>query len=162
MIIRTATNSDLNAIMSIYDSARDYMKANGNPTQWGDDHPSRAIIQEDIEIGHLYVAITDDNLIHGVFVLAMGDDPTYSYIEQGQWKNDFAYGTIHRIAADGMVKGISKACIDYSKTVIGNIRCDTHHDNIIMQKVLEKNGFEACGVVYVEDGSPRIAYHYNK
>ena len=27
-----------------------------------------------------------------------------------------------------------------------------------MQRVFEKNGFEKCGIIYVEDGSPRIAY----
>ena len=28
----------------------------------------------------------------------------------------------------------------------------------MMQHVLEKNGFVPCGIIYVEDGSPRIAY----
>jgi RimJ/RimL family protein N-acetyltransferase len=41
---------------------------------------------------------------------------------------------------------------------IPNIRIDTHRDNAIMQHLLEKNGFVKCGIIYVEDGSPRIAY----
>ncbi len=28
----------------------------------------------------------------------------------------------------------------------------------VMQKVFEKNGFKRCGIIYVEDGTPRIAY----
>ena len=27
-----------------------------------------------------------------------------------------------------------------------------------MQHLIEKNGFQRCGIIYVEDGSPRIAY----
>ena len=40
----------------------------------------------------------------------------------------------------------------------GNIRIDTHDDNLPMQHVLEKNGFIRCGRIWNEDGSPRIAY----
>lgn len=28
----------------------------------------------------------------------------------------------------------------------------------IMQHLICKNGFQKCGIIYVEDGSPRIAY----
>ena len=40
------------------------------------------------------------------------------------------------------------------------MRGDTHEDNLPMQRVLEKNGFQRCGTIFVEDGSPRIAYQY--
>ena len=39
-----------------------------------------------------------------------------------------------------------------------NVKGDTHEDNYVMQKVFEKNGFRRCGIIYVEDGTPRIAY----
>ena len=41
---------------------------------------------------------------------------------------------------------------------IKNIRIDTHEDNRIMQHLLDKYGFAKCGCIYVEDGTPRIAY----
>ncbi len=41
---------------------------------------------------------------------------------------------------------------------MSNFRIDTHNDNKIMQHVIEKNGFIRCGIIYVKDGSPRIAY----
>jgi RimJ/RimL family protein N-acetyltransferase len=40
----------------------------------------------------------------------------------------------------------------------GNIRIDTHDDNLPMQRALEKNGFVPCGRIWCEDGTPRIAY----
>ena len=30
----------------------------------------------------------------------------------------------------------------------------------LRQRQIEKNGFIRCGTIYVEDGSPRIAYHW--
>ena len=40
------------------------------------------------------------------------------------------------------------------------IRIDTHHDNCIMKHILTKDGFTECGVIYLECGDPRDAYHY--
>lgn len=33
-----------------------------------------------------------------------------------------------------------------------------HKDNKITRHLIEKNGFAKCGIIYVADGSPRIAY----
>ena len=42
--------------------------------------------------------------------------------------------------------------------ICGNLRIDTHEKNIPMQGCLAKNGFARCGIIYLEDGDPRIAY----
>ena len=68
------------------------------------------------------------------------------------------YGTIHRIAAGGAGKGIFRECLAYCLARIPNIRIDTHRDNAAMRHLLERHGFRECGIIYVEDGSPRIAY----
>ena len=39
-----------------------------------------------------------------------------------------------------------------------SIKVDTHKDNISMQKLLRKNDFKYCGIIYLEDGSERIAF----
>lgn len=41
---------------------------------------------------------------------------------------------------------------------LAEVRADTHWDNVIMQHILEKNGFVKCGTIVVENGTPRIAY----
>lgn len=41
---------------------------------------------------------------------------------------------------------------------VRSIRVDTHRDNISMQKMLLKNGFKYCGIIYLKDGSERLAY----
>ena len=74
-------------------------------------------------------------------------------------ENDEEYGTIHRVAAGSRVKGLLGAVLDFCEKRIDNVRIDTHENNKIMQHILEKNGYIKCGRIYIEDGSPRIAYH---
>ena len=84
----------------------------------------------------------------------------YEHIEDGNWLNDKPYLTIHRLAGDGQVHGLFQCVADYCKNISRNIRVDTHANNRIMQKLMEKNGFTKCGIIYVKDGTPRIAYHW--
>lgn len=116
------------------------------------------MINEDISKGICYL-ICEGDVPHGVFALLDGDEPTYEYIENGQWLNDDMYVTIHRIASDGKVGGIFNCAVRYCKSHFDNIRIDTHKSNLIMQKLIEKNGFQRCGTIYVRD-KPRIAYHW--
>lgn len=161
MHVRKAMPEDLSLIMGIYRTAQDFMIASGNPHQWGHSYPSEDLIRNDIEreVCHL---VCDDDEIHGVFALFEGAEPTYQHIEEGQWLNDDEYLTLHRIASDGRAHGIFRCTISYCKTLSDNIRIDTHRNNSIMQKQIERNGFQRCGIVHVRDGSERIAYHWSR
>lgn len=156
MKIRHTEPEDLPSVLRIYAYAREQMKANGNPNQWGNTHPAEAVVAEDIRNGNSYV-IEQSEEICGVFTFIIGEDPTYQTIE-GEWKRGGAYGTIHRIASGGTGKGIFAQCLQFCEGKISNIRIDTHRDNKTMQHLIEKHGFERCGIIYVADGSPRIAY----
>ena len=157
MKIRQAQARDLDSILKVYEIAREYMRQNGNPDQWGYDKPPKELLKEDIIKEQLFVG-TDEGRICFVFAFILGDDPTYSYIEDGEWLSDKPYGTIHRIASDGTVSGVVKSAVDFAKEYIPNIRIDTHENNKTMQYVVEKLGFSRCGIIYIEDGTPRIAY----
>lgn len=157
MKVRNTRIEDLAEVMEIYAGARKFMAQTGNPTQWGDGHPREELIREDIRKGISYVA-EQDGEIETVFVYFEGDDPTYHYIENGAWLKDAPYGVIHRIASKGKVKGAGSWCLQWGFSQCGNLRIDTHDDNVVMQHVLEKNGFKRCGRIYTESGSPRIAY----
>jgi hypothetical protein len=158
-MIRLAKYEELDIILNIYAMARKYMADNGNATQWRDSYPNRELLRKDIQSKQLFVYV-ENNKIHGVFAFIIGPEVTYSYMESGSWKNDDPYGTIHRVASDGVVKGVFSRCLDFCKQRISNLRIDTHSDNHTMQHLIEKNGFEKCGIIYVQDGSPRIAYQY--
>ena len=156
-MIRLARREDLSAILAVYEAARRYMRENGNPTQWGESYPERSMLEEDIRRRQLYVD-EQEGAIHGAFAFILGEDPTYAYIEDGAWLNDAPYGTIHRVAGDGTVRGTFDRCLAFCKGRSGELRIDTHRDNLTMQHLIERSGFTRCGIVYMEDGSPRIAY----
>lgn len=153
--IRKAASADLERILEIYAYARAFMARTGNPTQWAGGHPARPVLEADIKEGNLYV-VTRENEIHGVFAFIPGEDPTYCYIE-GQWHSEKNYAAIHRVAGDGS-GGIFSAILGYCGTQCDYLRIDTHRDNKVMQHVLEKYGFTACGIIYLQNGDPRIAY----
>lgn len=154
--IRTAQEEDLSQILEIYAYARVFMAANGNPHQWGKTNPPRETLEADIAGGKLYAA-QNGGKICGVFFFSVGEDPTYRKIYDGKWLSDAPYGTIHRIASNGS-GGLFKACVDFCETQCPHLRIDTHADNKIMQHVIEKAGFQRCGIIYIADGTPRIAY----
>lgn len=150
---------DLDGIMRIYDAARQTMRENGNHAQWVNGYPSRDLIAGDIERGESFVAEGEDGTPHAVFLFAIGNDPTYRVIENGTWLNDEPYGVIHRIASDGRLRGILQAAVTYALDRVSNVRIDTHEDNSIMRHSLAKIGFAECGIIYCQDGTPRIAFH---
>ena len=95
----------------------------------------------------------------GGVAFILGADPTYKVIEDGQWLNDtLPYGTLHRLASAGESKGIGKAVVEWCLEHCESLRADTHADNKVMQHLLESEGFTRCGIIHVEDGTPRIAY----
>ena len=155
--IVTAKEADLPRILEIYDIAKAYMRANGNPNQWNGAYPDPETLRTDIEKQRLYV-YKKDGRIHGVFMLLLEEEPTYAYIEGGSWREETPYGTIHRLAGDREVKGLFAKCVAFCESKVKYLRADTHFDNHTMQHLLEKNGFERRGIIYLKNGDPRIAY----
>lgn len=153
--IRQAQWADFDRILDIYAIARDFMAQTGNPTQWGNHYPPLSMLEADIPAGNLYVV--EDQGIHGVFAYFSEPDPTYAYIEDGAWLSDSPYGTIHRVASDGS-GGVFSAVLRFAMEQNSHVRIDTHGDNKVMQHVLTKHGFTRTGIIYLEDGDPRIAF----
>lgn len=169
MIIRKASMEDWEEIRKIYAGARRFMAEHGNAGQWGTDHPREELLLDNIAQGKLYVCMEKDicpedteSRIGAVFYYAAEEDPTYRIIEDGEWLNDKPYAVVHRIASAGIVKGAASFCLDWAFRQTGNLRIDTHKDNIPMQKLLHKNGFSRCGKIYLENGESRMAFQKAK
>lgn len=162
MIIRKTQMQDLEEVMQIYERAVRYMAETGNPWQWIDGYPSREMILEDINRGVSFV-MEEEGSLEAVFAYIEGVEPTYGSIENGAWKSYGRYGTIHRLASAGRRKGIAKVCFDWCEKEARahgchSLRVDTHMDNKIMQRVITQSGFAYCGVIYLANGAPRLAY----
>lgn len=157
--IRKTTYGDLPEILKIYGNARQFMIEHGNPTQWADGYPGEDLIRSDIDRGNSYVCLSEDRIV-GTFAFLIGEDPTYQYIENGAWHWDTPYGTIHRVASSGTVRGIAAASFRFCAGKINHLRIDTHADNLQMQTAIRKFGFRPTGIIYVGDGTPRLAFDY--
>jgi hypothetical protein len=158
MTIRPTTYADIEALMAIFAYARAEMIADGNPTQWGDGYPSREQLEHDIQRGVSYV-VEKNGQVCATFVFIIGEDPTYAYIEDGQWLDaTLLYGTIHRIASNGQERGIFPFVLNWCSAQCGNIRIDTHEDNKRMIHLIEQAQFKRCGVIYTRNNTTRIAY----
>jgi RimJ/RimL family protein N-acetyltransferase len=158
MRIEKSTIDDVAEMKRIFAFARRFMALNGNSNQWINGYPSDDVIFNDIRSGNSYVCRNIDGRIFATFAFFIGVDPTYSYIEGGQWLNDFPYGVVHRLASDGTEKGVGAACLEWCFGNIRNLRVDTHHDNTIMQNLLKKMNFTYCGIIITHNGTPRLAY----
>lgn len=155
--IRKTRPEDIDAVMELYDVGRRRMRQSGNTEQWTGGYPHRHMIQEDVRLGRSYV-YEEEGVLHAVFALIWGEDPTYAQID-GAWASDKTpYGTIHRIATRGEKPGLGSWCIQWCLDMCGSIRIDTHEDNILMRRTLDKLGFAYCGTILCDDGTPRRAY----
>ena len=159
MHIRHAETGDLPQLHRLFDNAKRFMAQMGNPNQWEEGYP-HCVLESDIERSQLYICEADGRVC-AAFVMALGDEPTYQVIE-GAWKNDKPYCTLHRIASSGERRGMMDVIVNWAFDKMGNVRGDTHELNLPMRRAFERNGFVHCGTIWVEDGTPRMAYHKTK
>ena len=163
---RKAFESDANSIMSIINQAQGYFKKQGID-QWQDNYPNYETVYNDINNNYGYVLLKDNTVI-GTVAVSFDGEKTYEHIYNGKWISDNKYAVIHRMAvnskykraglASSIIENVEKICLEKD---VYSIRIDTHKENLAMQKLLKKNGFKYCGIIYLEDGSERIAFEKN-
>lgn len=166
MEIRKAKDADFGAMQALFDEARGTIATLGI-NQWQNGEPAPEVVREDISLGQSYV-ITDGDALCATFALMNESEPLYDNIYSGEWKtgNDNRnYQAIHRVAVAVFMrgKGTSTQIINYAAEVARargrvSLRIDTHEGNAVMRRMLEKHGFELCGVIYLKNGDPRVAY----
>ncbi|MGI6140515.1 MAG: GNAT family N-acetyltransferase [Caldicoprobacterales bacterium] len=163
MLLRKSTPDDLTGIMDIIKQAQTYMNENGID-QWQDNYPDENVISNDIKNCYSYVLVEKGILIGTAAVLFDGEK-TYDSIHDGEWLTSGKYAAVHRVAvssayrntgaAAAMMKHIEQLCV---QNEVYSIKIDTHEDNLPMRKFLGKCGFQYCGIIYLEDGSKRLAF----
>ncbi|HHX52746.1 MAG TPA: GNAT family N-acetyltransferase [Erysipelothrix sp.] len=158
MKVRKTTPKDINELLEIFSRARKYMRENNNPHQWSDDYPSKEIIDKDISLNQSYVLVDENEEIVATMMYHIGIDETYNKID-GAWLNNDEYGVIHRIASKQNKRGSATELINWALKQCCNLRIDTHEENKPMIWLLNKHGFTQCGIIYLQNGDPRIAFH---
>ena len=107
----------------------------------------------------------DNGKVIGTVAVSIDNEKTYDIIDEGEWLSNDEYAVIHRMAVDNNYKGNGSSAVIIKhiediclKKGIHSIKIDTHEENISMQRVIKKNNFKYCGIIYVDDKSPRIAF----
>ena len=75
-MIRKTLDTDIPAVMAIYDAARAFMRAHGNATQWPEGTPSAEQLAADIAAGGSYVCEVDGRVV-ATFAFLPGPDECY-------------------------------------------------------------------------------------
>lgn len=165
MEFKIATKKNVDDIMHIIKKSQDYLKSQG-VDQWQDGYPNNITINNDIDNYNSYI-ILRNNVIFGIAVVIEGPDNTYESIHNGSWVTDDCskYMVIHRMAVNPEFhgQGIGSKMIKHVEEISkrkgkNSIKIDTHKENIPMQKLLIKNEFKYCGMIYLEDGNERMAF----
>lgn len=163
MEFRQAKISDLDQIVEIIELSKKYLKET-KVDQWQDGYPAKEDLRRDIESRNSYVLTNKDEIV-ATTVISLDGESTYNSIFNGEWITNEEYIVMHRVAVHDKYKGkgIFKELIKEAEILalnkgISSIKIDTHRDNISMQRAVVKNDFQKCGIIYLEDGSERIAF----
>lgn len=162
MQVRECKIEDIPAVVDIINEAKTYFRKHNIP-QWQNEYPSFLDIEKDILNNGAYCIAYEGKVVAYSYI-ALFEDPNYTYIE-GKWLNDEKYVVVHRTCVKECMKGKHLASLFLRKANevalqnnVYNLRVDTHEKNTSMRKMLQNNLFQECGIIYVEDGTPRIAY----
>ena len=149
--------------MEIFTESRGTIGALGID-QWQNGYPNEQVVLEDIRLGRSY-CLEENGQIWGTFVL-VPEEPSYDRITQGHWlTRGQNYIALHRVAVAVAKRGqgLPDLIMAYAAEAAaaqgkGSLRVDTHQGNLVMRRMLEKQGFKHCGTIHLPTGDPRVAY----
>ncbi|WP_455256867.1 GNAT family N-acetyltransferase [Peptoniphilus asaccharolyticus] len=159
MEYRKAKIDEIKIINEMYRAGSKTLNERGVDQWQGVNLPVASL--ENIE--KIYVLEDEEEIVSTA--LHMDHDPDYDKIYEGEWLSDGSYYAIHRVTTQ-----ISKSGKGYTNKMFDEIeklakengkdsvRVDTHKENMAMQKTLAKSGYTNCGIVYLYNGVPRLAY----
>jgi GNAT superfamily N-acetyltransferase len=145
-MIKLAEFKDLQNISDLAVKVRDNMKSQGLQ-QWPGDYPNYNNFLSDYNNKGLYIYLEDNEIIASITILHENEKP----YRELKWHREKAI-VIHRILVDPLKqkKGIGKRLFEFAINLgkennYQSIKVDTHPDNIKMQNLIKKMGFEYIG-----------------
>ena len=149
MKIRKAEITDLDNIMSMYQSCINGMIKNGID-QWDSTYPNSQVIVNDIN-NNTYYIIEQENIIGGL-TIDKNQDPTYLDIKWEDQENKFL--SVHRLAVKEKYwgKGIGKKLMLFAESLViinklRSIRLDTYSGNPYAMLFYKKLGYKELGSI---------------
>ena len=166
MKIKLSTLENIPEIMTIIKDAKELL-ASLKIDQWQNGYPNAAQVEQDILKGESYVVLSDENQVIATSMFTTNKEPTYQIIEEGSWKVDESknYGVIHRMAIkkEYRKQGLATLLFDefhqqLKSKNIQSLKIDNHEENLGMQALIKKIGYQYCGIIYTNYGAKRLAF----
>ena len=166
MKIKLSTLENIPEIMTIIKDAKELL-ASLKIDQWQNGYPNAAQVEQDILKGESYVVLSDENQVIATSMFTTNKEPTYQIIEEGSWKVDESktYGVMHLMAIkkEYRKQGLATLLFDefhqqLKSKNIQSLKIDTHEENLGMQALIKKIGYQYCGIIYTNYGAKRLAF----
>lgn len=152
-MVRLGRIEDAEMVDALFNEAKEVFKDLGT-FQWEGLYPSKETFINDV-INRTVFVYEENGEVVGAVTIMYNPDPNYKEIE-GKWLNDEPYASIHRIVVSKKCQGkgigdlLYKTCEhEIRKNSIHNVRVDTYYLNKSMLRIIEKNSFTRCGIIYL-------------
>jgi GNAT superfamily N-acetyltransferase len=166
MNIQLSTFNEVPEIMLIINDAKAYL-ASQNIDQWQNGYPNAEQVENDIKNNESYVVVNDENKVMATAMFTINPEPTYKEITDGKWlknEND-TYGVVHRMAIKKEFRKFGLATFMFHEfhlqlleKNIKSLKIDTHEENLGMQSLIKKLGYQYCGIIYTNYNAKRLAF----
>ena len=165
MKIQLSTINEIPEIMEIIENAKAYL-ASLKIEQWQNGYPNVTQVEHDILKGESYVMLNGENQVIATSMFTTKKEPTYKIIE-GNWQINETkpYGVIHRMAIKKEFRKLGLATLLFNEfhqqlkiKNIQSLKIDTHEENLGMQALIKKIGYQYCGIIYTSYGAKRLAF----
>lgn len=164
MIVRRASEDDLDAILALVRRVVPLMRASGN-LQWSESYPNRAVFERDLSLEQLWVAEEEKKII-GVAALTRALSPEYAQVG---WDLSESSMVVHRLAVDlaQRGKGIARTLMQQAEGLavasgVAVLRVDTNAENHAMQRLILSLGYGFSGEFVFSDRPGQRFFAYEK
>lgn len=154
LLFRQATTADIEAIWQIIQGAIRRLGMAG-VDQWQHGYPDRMRIEQDVAEGIGYV-IEQAGAVAAYGAVIFTGEPSYAEIEGCWLTQEESYVVVHRmcVAEQWLGQGLGRRFMEEVEKAAHNrvtsIRIDTHADNPVMHHLVQRLGFQRCGIIYFE------------
>lgn len=158
MTIRAANINDISSILEIVEDARILIQSFGFK-QWTkySNYPNYETFENDILNNNLYVLDIDSKVV-AMIALCVGNDINYNEIDGSWLTTNSNYLTIHRLAVKKEFYGqkLAQELFEFAHNKakflnISSVRIDTHPQNLPMNNLIKKLGYNYCGQIKILD-----------
>ena len=165
MMIREATNNDLNRIVEITNACGKHMISQ-NIFQWNKDYPNLEVFKKDLENQSLYVIELESKIV-GCVCISEKMDAVYKEVK---WLTpDSKNMYVHRLAIDPKFqgKGLAIKLMSYAEDLaktkdFKSMRLDTFSKNPKNNKFYNLQGYKKLGKIFYRSQSDMPFHCYEK